>query len=64
MIHSKYVNYFKKKNSFYPYAGLFFSLPAIAVDAHLACNSIIFEKKEKIGLSFDENKVERLLIFD
>ena len=25
---------------------------------------IIFENKEKIGLSFDENKVERLLIFD
>jgi predicted Zn-dependent protease len=25
---------------------------------------IIFEKKDKIGLSFDENKVERLLIFD
>lgn len=25
---------------------------------------IIFDNKEKIGLSFDENKVERLLIFD
>jgi hypothetical protein len=25
---------------------------------------LIFERKDKIGLSFDENKVERLLIFD